>query len=227
MKHVSLIFVVVAAALLNLACATTGIALFTFEDENIYAELETNDPQQVNLIIDNRSSGELSLDQSSAAYTHANQESRLIAVDGTQAGSVVPALQVAPQTRQSRNFALERAVTRDGGVASIGDWVPPDTTADRFAFVYRLGDGVYPINFPDTQQRAILGRVTVTLEIAMPAPIPVNERRRRIYEKALEQANASFGAGGRKLKLVNLRYSSTGNFFKESAVLSADVIAAD
>jgi hypothetical protein len=219
--------VVVAMALLTAACATTGIALFTFEDENIYAELEASDPKQLNLVIDNRSSGALTLDQGKAAYTHANQESRLIAVDGTQAGTAVPTLRVPVRTQQSRNFALERAVTRNGDIASVGDWVPPDTSMDRFAFVYRIGDEEYPINFPDTGERVLLGKVTVTLEIGMPAATPVSERRRKIYDKAVEQAAASFGAGGRLLRLVNLRYASTGNFFKESASLSADVIAAD
>jgi hypothetical protein len=225
MKRIVPVVFILAAVLFSAACTTMN--MFSYEDENIYAELETNDPKQITLTINNRSGVEITLDQSSAGYTHGNQESPLTPVTATQSGDQVPALHLSPRSQQSRSFALERAVTRNSGKPSISDWLPADNAGDCFAFIYRIGGEDHPLIFPDTHERVILGKVSVTLDIAMPFTSSIIDRRRKIYDKALEQAKASFGLDGRQLRLVNLRYSSKSNAFVENAALSADVVAAD
>jgi hypothetical protein len=219
------LFFAIAAAVL-LSCTT--IDMSTYEDGNIYAELETNDPKQVVLMVDNRSSGEVSLDQNSASYTRFNQDARLTAVTETQSGAAVPQLIVPVRTRKSRSFATEQSVTSKNGKLVLNAWVPTEIADDSsFTFSYRIGEETFPISFPDTQERTIVGKVKVSLDIAMPFFYRIPERRQKIYDRAIAQAKESFGANGKKLQLVNLRYDSKSTIFVENATLSADVIALD
>jgi hypothetical protein len=201
------------------ACST--IDMFTYEDGNLYAELEANNPQQVTLTVDNRSGGELILDQERAAYIGGGRRFPLKALDRE---SREAPLRLPPGVRQSLSFAPAEALSQDGG--KIAEWVPEDASGDSFEFSYRAAGEEQALIFPDDRERPILGRVKVSLDIPLPFSSSVTERRRRIYDQALIQAKESFG-GERKLRLVNIRYGSTSNGFKEKAVLNADVIAAD
>jgi hypothetical protein len=75
--------------------------------------------------------------------------------------------------------------------------------------------------FPDNQQRQLLGTVKITNDTVFPFLKSVTNRRKKLYELARAQAVSSYGSN---IRLVNLRYDSAKGFFKESAVLSADVI---
>ncbi|MDR1971162.1 MAG: hypothetical protein LBQ46_04510 [Treponema sp.] len=219
------VFLTWAALALSLgACSTMD--MFTYEDANIYAELETNDPTRVTLTITNRGLEELTLNQREAFHISNSRESPLVPVNAAPPGD--PPLRVAPGTQQSQSFAPAQAISQTGGKQYIADWVPPgapaDTVGDRFRFAYRLSGRDYPLAFPDPRERPLKGKVKVSLNIALPFRYSLIERRRRIYDQALIQAESAFGGGGRKLRLVNVRYDSSSNGFSEQAVLSADVV---
>jgi hypothetical protein len=211
------------AVLLGLGACTT-IDMFTYEDGNIYAELETNDPTRITLTVDNRSGENLSLLQNRAVYAGAGRLFPLTALGGIQGGSQ---LQLSPGTLQSLSFALAEAVTTSNGKQKITPWLPKDISDDRFEFAYTMAGEEHRLVFPDDQKRPLLGKVNVSLDIPLPFSSSITVRRRKIYDLALQQAKESFGKERQKLRLVNIRYDSTSNIFKEKAVLSADVIAAD
>jgi hypothetical protein len=198
----------------------------TYEDENIYAELEMNNPKQVTLTVDNRSQGEVVLDQTRVYYSRNSQEAPLTPVTETQSGADVPPMRVSPAARKSQNFALDQAVTFKNGKQNISEWLPQDTSDVGVRFVYRVGEEERPLVFPDPQERVLVGRVKVSLDIAVPFFSSIIDRRRKIYDLALAQARNSFGADGKQLRLVNLHYDSKTTGFVENAVLTADVIAA-
>jgi hypothetical protein len=209
-------------ALALAACST--IDLSTYEDADIYAELETNNPKQVTLTVDNRGGDPFTLEQSGAAYRRDNRESPLIPVNS--AGES-PSRILSPGARQSWVFVAQHALNPGAGKQSIADWVPPDSSSLEFRFTYRLGGEERTLVFPDTGERTLLGKVQVAVDIALPFLKSVEDRRRKVYDQAVAQAAASFGAGGKKLRLVNLRYDSKSNGFVENVILSADVTAAD
>jgi hypothetical protein len=211
------------AALLVLGACST-IDMLTYEDGNIYAELETNDPTRITLTVDNRSGEDLSLLQNQAVHRGAGRRSSLTALGEIQEGS---RLQLSPGARQSLSFAPAEAVSMDKGRQKIAPWVPGDASSDRFEFAYALAGEEHPLVFPDDRERPLLGKVNVSLDIPLPFSSSVELRRRKIYDLALQQAKEAFGREGKQLRLVNIRYDSASNGFKEKAVLSADVIAAD
>ncbi|MDR2746359.1 MAG: hypothetical protein LBB77_02835 [Treponema sp.] len=213
------------AALLVLGACTT-IDMLTYEDGNIYAELETNDSTRVTLTVDNRGGGDLILDQDRALYTGGGRRSSLTALAETPDGEI-PQFRLPSGARRSLSFAPAEAVSVSGGKRKIADWAPQDILDDRFEFTYSMDGEEYPLIFPDEGERPLLGKVNVSLDIAMPFASSVTERRRKIYDLALSQANNAFGGEGKKLRLVNIRYDSTSSGFKEKAILSADVIAGD
>jgi hypothetical protein len=208
------------AALIFLGACST-IDMFVSEDENLYAELEMNDPARVTLTLNNRGEEELALDR--FYYTGKDGRGRLKGLDET----LTAPLRLAPGDRQSRSFALEEALSREGDKLKIAPWVAEDNSGDRFDLVYSVAGEEYPLSFPDRRERVLAGRVKVSLDIALPFRYTVAERRQMIYDMALSQAQSSLGGEGKKLRLVNLRYDSTSNGFSEKAVLSADVIAGD
>jgi hypothetical protein len=210
------------AALFISACTT--IDMSTYEDENIYAELEMNDPKQVSLTVTNRTNDEFTLDQNSSSYTHIDQRSPLAAVADTQVGAVVAPLQVPAGTRRTQNFAIEQAVTFTNGKRNISEWVPENTSKEQFSFAYRIGDIEQLITFPDSQGRVLLGKVEVSQDIAVPFFSSIIDRRRKLYDQAVTRAQNDFGKDGKKFKLVNIHYESKTNGFVENASLSADVI---
>jgi hypothetical protein len=224
MKLVMFACCLAAAALSIGACST--IDMSTYEDENIYAELEMNNPRQVTLTLDNRSQGELVLDQTRVYYSYNNQEAPLTPVTETESGADVPPMRVPPAARKSQNFALDQAVALKDGKRDISEWLPQDTSGVGVRFVYLIDEEERPLVFPDPQERALVGKVRVSLDIAVPFLSSVIDRRRKIYDLAFAQAKSSFGAGGKQLRLVNLHYDSKTNGFVENAVLTADVIAA-
>jgi hypothetical protein len=205
--------------------ACTSIDMATYEDERIYAELEMNDPRQITLTIDNQSQAGLTLDQSGARYTRYSQESPLTALDETAYGTDVPPLRVPAGSRGNRNFALEPAVTVTSAKRTVNKWLPEDTSALGFRFYYQADGEEWPLVFPDPQERELVGKVKISIDIAMPFFYTIPERRQRIYDQALIQARNAFGEGGRELRLVNLRYDSKVSGFVEKATLNADVIA--
>jgi hypothetical protein len=213
----------VLAALLVLGGCTT-IDMLTYEDGNIYAELETNDPTRITLTVDNRGGEDLSLLQNQAVHTGVGRRSSLTALGEIQGGSQ---LRLSPGARQSLSFAPAEAVSVSNGKQKIASWVPGDTSNDRFEFAYTVAGEEHPLVFPDRQERPLLGKLNVSLDIPLPFSSSVMARRRKIYDLALKQANDSFGGEGKKLRLVNVRYDSTNKGFKEKAILSADVIAGE
>jgi hypothetical protein len=234
-------------AVLSLTVGCTSIDMSTYEDDYIYAELAMDDPRQITLTIDNQGPDELILDQTKVRYIRYNQESPLTPVTETEHGADVPPLRIAPQTQGSRNFALEPSLSVTNGKRTINKWVPEDTSALGFKFYYRLegkepageapageeregeapGREERPLFFPDPHERELVGKVKVTLGIGMPFFYTIPERRQRIYDQAVAQARAAFGAGGRELRLVNLHYDSKISGFVENAILTADVIAVE
>jgi hypothetical protein len=223
MKKTILTWAVPSVLLFLGACST--IDMFTYEDENIYAELETNNPGRAALTVDNRGGGELTLDQERASYTGGGRRIPLTAV--LEDSAALSPLRVSPGARQSRSFAPTEALTVSGGKLKIADWVPADNAEDRFDFVYRINGEDYPLTFPDSRERPLLGKVKVSLSIALPFRYSIPERRRKIYDLALVQANNAFGERGKKLRLVNIHYDSVSKGFSEQSRLTADVIAAD
>jgi hypothetical protein len=208
------------------AKACTTIDMSTYEDEYLYAELETNNPKQVTLTVDNRSGSEFTL-ETRAFYRFGGGESPLTPVSETESGNALPRMFLAPGSRQSRNFAAEQALSLRGGKQSIGDWVPKASSGLEFSFVYRLGGEERSLVFPDHRERVLVGRVQVAVDIPLPFLKTIAERRLKVYEAALAQARISFGAEGRELRLVNLRYSSKTTGFVENALLNADIIAVE
>jgi hypothetical protein len=211
--------------LLVISAACSTIDMSTYEDEYIYAELETNNPRQITLTVDNRSGQEFTL-ETGALCRSTGGEFPLTPVNETESGNALPRMLLSPGARQSRNFAAERAISLSSGKQTIGDWVPENSSGLEFRFAYRLGAGERSLVFPDPGERVLVGRVQVAVDIPLPFLSSIADRRRKVYQEALAQARVSFGAGGKELRLVNLRYDSKTNGFVENAVLSADVIAA-
>ena len=212
----------VLAALLVLGSCTT-IDMFTYEDGNIYAELETNDPARVTLTVDNHSAGDLTLVQNRALHTGSGRRSSLTLLDEAQGTQ----FQLSRGDKRSLSFAPAEAISLSGGKQKIAAWVPEDASNDRFEFAYSIAGEEHPLVFPDGQERLLLGKVNVSLDIPIPFSSSVMERRRKIYDLAIKQANSAFGGAGKKLRLVNIHYDGTSNGFKEKATLTADVIAAE
>jgi hypothetical protein len=207
-------------AALFLAAACTTLDMSTYEDDHIYAELETNNPKQITLTVDNRSGAAFTLDHGGAAFLQNGRESPLTLLDGTGEP-------LGPGARQSWNFASGQALSLEDGKPVIGDWVPEDPSGTEFRFNYRTGGEDRSLVFPDTQNRALVGKVSVSADIALPFLKSVADRRRKLYDQAQAQAVANFGAPGKNLRLVNLRYSSSTNAFVEKAALSADVMVVE
>jgi hypothetical protein len=221
MKKKMLIWAVPAALLFLGACST--VDMFTFEDENIYAELEMNDPGRVTLTVDNRGSGELTVDQERASYTGGGRRTPLRAVSEDSAPPLP--LQISPGAQQTRSFAPAEALALSDGKLKTADWVPEDNSDDRFDFMYNIDGGEHTFTFPDSRERPLLGKVQVSLDIALPFRYSIAERRRMIYDLAVDQANKAFGERGKKLRLVNIHYDSVSKGFSEKIQLTAEVIA--
>ncbi|MDR1353228.1 MAG: hypothetical protein LBK05_08095 [Treponema sp.] len=209
-----------ALVLLLLAAACSTIDMSTYEDANIYAELEMNDPKQVILTVDNRSGAEFVLDPTRAAYLGDNRELPLISLNETGDAPV----NIEPGTQRSRNFTARQALSLKGRKPVINDWVPADSSGMVFRFNYHMGGEEGSLAFPDPQSRTLLGKVTVTADIVLPFFKSIKNRRLKLYRQAQAQAAANFSTPGKKPRLVNLHYSSTNNGFVEKAVLSADVV---
>jgi hypothetical protein len=225
MKKLMYTGVVLAALLVTAAC--TSIDMSTYEDEYIYAELEMNDPRQITLTIDNQGQDELILNQTKARYSRYNQESPLTPVTDTDHGSNVPSLRIVPQSRETRNFVLEPSLSLTDDKRIINKWLPEDTSDLGFKFYYQMEGEERPLFFPDPRERELVGKVKITLDIAMPFFYTIPERRRQVYDQAVIQARNAFGADGKELRLVNLHYDSKVSGFVEKAILTADVIAVD
>jgi hypothetical protein len=214
----------VLAALLFLGACST-IDMLTYEDENIYAELEMNNPSRITLMVDNRGNGELTLDRERAFYTSGGRRNPLSGIDET--ATETSPLRISPGTRQSQSFAIEEAISPGSGKLKITDWVPEDNAGDQFNFVYSVAGEEHPLVFPDSRERTLTGKVKVSLDIAMPFRYSITERRRRIYDLALAQANGAFGERGRTLRLVNIHYDSESKGLSEKMFLTADVITVE
>lgn len=217
----TIVYGALVAALLT-GCST--IDMSTYEDEYIYAELETNNARQVTLTVDNRSEAAFALEQTGSAYRYNSRESLLVPVTGAGTGDPASQLLLPPGTRRSWNFVAQHAINLSGGKQSIGDWVPEGSSALEFHFPYRLGGEERALAFPNSGERALVGKVQVAVDIPLPFLKSIADRRRKVYDQAVAQARTSFGAGGRELTLVNLRYDSKSNGFVENVTLSADVV---
>ncbi|MDR3148309.1 MAG: hypothetical protein LBU00_08050 [Treponema sp.] len=214
---------VLAIAVLVMSTACTTIDMSTYEDSYVYAELETNDPKRVTLTVDNRSGTIFTLEETGALYRYEGRESHLVLLNEAEGSR----LSLAPNDRHSWNFVARQALTLSNGTQSVTDWVPANSSTGEFHFAYRLGEEERSLTFPDPGERSLVGRVTISVDIALPFLKPVAERRAQAYEAARVQARDNFGSGGKELRLVNLRYDSSSNGLVEKVTLRADVVAVE
>jgi hypothetical protein len=204
-----------------LFAACTSIDLATYEDENLYAELETNDPTMVTLRVVNRRNQEIELDRDGMSYVKGGQIMQMSPLILSQAGTSAPPLTVPPQARLSRSFAPEQLIRVEKGKLVVPQWVPENMDGSVFRFAYRTPEDEKKIVFPDNQERQLLGTVKIGNDTVFPFFKSVEKRRKILYDLAYAQAADSYGGN---IRLVNLRYDSVKGFFKESSTLNADVI---
>ncbi|GHT66674.1 hypothetical protein FACS1894110_10770 [Spirochaetia bacterium] len=212
MKKIYLSLIVLSILLIS---ACTSIDLATYEDEKVYAELENNNAKLVTLKVKNQTGTELTILPDRISYS-ADRKTNALVPEGT----VKP---VASRGTESIFFVDPQAVTVDAksGKRKVAKWVPDSLKTSEFKFGYRIGETDGVMIFPDPQERTLAGKVNVSNDFALPVFTKPEARRTKLYNMALEQAQASFGAG---IRLANVRYDSTINFFVDKATLSADVI---
>jgi hypothetical protein len=213
------VFLLSIFAVLFISC--NSIDLATYEDENLYAELDTNDPAMVTLLVVNRGDREYELDRDRLSYTRNGQTLQMSPLVLSQTGTATPPLTVPPQARLSRSFAPEQLIRTENGKLVVPEWVPEKLEGSVFRFPYKAPEREREIVFPDNQQRQLLGTVKIANDTAFPVFRSVENRRKNLFNQAQAQAVASYGSN---IRLVNLRYDSVKGFFKESSSLSADVI---
>ncbi|MDR0997717.1 MAG: hypothetical protein LBL70_01510 [Treponema sp.] len=204
-----------------LFAACTSIDLATYEDENLYAELETNDPAMVTLLVVNQLNQEIELDRDKLSYAYDGQIQQMSPLVLSQTGTSVPPMVIPPQARLSRSFAPEHLIRVEKGKLVVPQWVPENMDGAVFRFAYKTPEGEKEILFPDTRQRQLLGTVKITNDTVFPFIKSVEARRKVLYDLAHAQAVDSYGSN---VRLVNLQYDSAKGFFKESSSLNADVI---
>jgi hypothetical protein len=204
-----------------LFAACTSIDLATYEDENLYAELDTKDPSMVTLMVVNRRNQEIELDRDGMSYIKGGQIMQMSPLVLSQAGTSVPSLIISPQSQMSRSFAPEQLIRMEKGKLVIPQWVPEKIDGSTFHFAYKTPGGEKKIVFPDNQERQLLGTVKITNDTVFPFFKSVEKRRKVLYDLAYAQAASSYGSN---IRLVNLQYDSAKGFFKESSSLNADVI---
>ncbi|GHT52331.1 hypothetical protein FACS1894106_0810 [Spirochaetia bacterium] len=199
-----------------LISACTSIDLATYEDERVYAELETNNAKLVTLKVKNLTGTELNIIPDQISYS-ADSKTNVLVPEGT----VKP---VASRGTESIFFEDPKAITvnEKSGKRKVAKWVPDSLKTSEFKFGYRIGETDGMMIFPDPQERVVVGKVNVSNDFALPVFTDPGSRRTKLYSMALNQAKAAgFGAD---IRLVNVRYDSTTNFFVDKATLSADVI---
>lgn len=228
MKIIELKTVVYSAVftVLMISAGCTTIDMFTYEDQLIYAELETNNAKRVTLTVENRSEDGFTLEQTGATYRYNNRESLLVPVTSAESGDTATQMLLPPGTQRSWDFVAQHAISLNGDRQSIGNWVPEGSSVLEFRFMYSLGGEERTLTFPYSGERTLAGKLQVAVDIPLPFLKSVADRRRKVYDQAVAQAKTSFGADGKKLILVNLRYDSRTNGFVENVTLSADVIEA-
>ncbi|MDR1636349.1 MAG: hypothetical protein LBR93_03335, partial [Treponema sp.] len=155
MKKTILLFSVFAV----LFAACNSIDLATYEDGNLYAELDTRDPSMVTLLVLNRGDQEYELDQGRLSYTRNGQTLQMSPLVLSQTGTSIPPLIVPPQARLSRSFAPEQLIRTENGKLVVPQWVPEKLEGSVFRFAYKTPEGEREIVFPDNQERRLLGTV--------------------------------------------------------------------
>ncbi|GHU15477.1 hypothetical protein FACS1894163_02300 [Spirochaetia bacterium] len=211
MKKIYLSLIVLSMVLIS---ACTSIDLAIYEDEKVYAELETNNAQLVTLKVTNQTGTELNILPDQISYS-ANSKTNALVPEGT----VKP---VPSRGTESIFFVDPQAVTvPKPDKRKVDKWVPESLKTSEFRFGYRIGETDGVMIFPDPQERVAVGKVNISNDFALPVFTKPEARRTKLYNMALEQAKASFGAD---IRLANVRYDSTTNFFVDKATLSADVI---
>jgi hypothetical protein len=219
MKNTIILFRFFALAVLLASCASIDLA--TYEDENLYAELDTNDPTMVTLLVVNHRNQEIELDRQGLSYTGNGKTLPMSPLVLSQTGTSVPPMIIPPRARLNKSFAPEQLIRVESGKLVVPEWVPEKLEGSVFRFAYKAPEGEREIIFPDNQQRQLLGTVKITNDTVFPAFKSVEDRRKKLYNLAYAQAASSYGSN---ITLVNLQYDSAKGFFKESATLSADVI---
>jgi hypothetical protein len=221
MKKPIILFTLFTVFFVVFFASCSSIDLATYEDENLYAELDTNDPTMVSLLVVNRRNQEIELDRQGLSYTENGETLQISPLVLSQTGTAIPPLIVPPQSRLNRSFAPERLIRTENGKLVIPEWVPEKLEGSVFRFPYTAAEGKKEIVFPDNRQRQILGTVKIANDTVFPFFKSVEDRRKKLYSLAHSQAVSSYGAN---IKLVNLRYDSAKGFFRESSSLNADVI---
>ncbi|GHV53488.1 hypothetical protein AGMMS49579_12340 [Spirochaetia bacterium] len=211
MKKIYLSLIVLSIVLIS---ACTSIDLATYEDEKVYAELETNDAKLITLKVKNLTGTELNILPDQISYSSDSKTNALV-----PEGTLKP---VASRGTESFFFVDPQAVTvPKPDKREVAKWVPDSLKTSEFKFGYRIGETDGVMIFPDPQERTLAGKVNISNDFALPVFTKPEARRTKLYNMALDQAKASFGAG---IRLVNVRYDSTTNFFVDKATLSADVV---
>jgi hypothetical protein len=82
------VFLLSIFAVLFVSC--NSIDLATYEDENLYAELETKDPAMVTLLVANRGDREYELDRERLSYTRNGQTLQMSPLVLSQTGTAAP-----------------------------------------------------------------------------------------------------------------------------------------
>jgi hypothetical protein len=200
--------------------ACTSIDMASYQNEDLYAELETNDPKVVVLRIKNDTDLEIDILPDKISYSINGKESPLSPdwAAGAQPGTTVPIL---PRRNTNRSFVATAAIKSGAGQRDVGKWVPDSLDNVVFVFGYKIGDDEKQMVFPDNQERQLVGRVDVSSDTVFPFSKTVDERRQALYKLGLIQAQNSFG---KDTHLVNIRYDSNRGWFKETATLTADVV---
>ena len=211
MKKIYLSLIVLSIVLIS---ACTSIDLATYEDEKVHAELETNNAKLVTLKVTNQTGTELNILPDRISYS-VNSKTNALVPEGT----VKP---VASRGTESFFFVDPQAVSLPKpDKRKVAKWVPESLKTSSFSFGYRIGETDGVMIFPDPQERVVAGKVNVSNDFALPVFTKPEARRTKLYNMALEQAQAGFGAN---IRLANVRYDSAANFFVDKATLSADVI---
>jgi hypothetical protein len=212
------------------------------EDESIVATLEFVEAKQVNLSINNKTDMVIELLVDPSSFTYATGVSSKLIPAGTRyidSTQVQPSIAIPPKSNFYKSFFSADSVSYVSGQSGgwkIRNWIPNNLTGSSFVFPYKVKSGEGYLVFknqktePATSQS--LGPVSVAVtNWNILFQNSVTQRRKAIYNKALETAQSQYG---NQVELRNLRFIGKWSpmslllyfsilGFVEDASLTADV----